>query len=177
MFEFQKLLNREPTRIVVQTKRGRDIENEVGPELTDDHLRLYEALVNKFGATWQRRKPATAGYNCAGHIWASRRTSIYEFEEVRKILEDDGYRRTDHPLPDDVVLYTDQQIGWLHASRVIQLQEGITAQSRPIPLVVSKMNWGGEVIHSAFHSPFTSPTFDLIIEYWTDRPINERSEV
>lgn len=171
MFEFQKLSSHEPNHIIVQTRRSRDVANQVGAELTDEHIRRYDQVLKTYGKYWRQRKPAISGYNCAGHVWANRRTCIYEDSEWTKILEDDGYRKTAHPMPDDVVLYADRQYGMLHVGRVVELREGVTPQSPRIPWVVSKWNdWAGEAIHSVVDAPFSAQGFDVAIEYWTDRP-------
>lgn len=171
MFELQRLQGPDEFKIALHTRWGRDIANTVGPELTDVHSRRYAALLHQSGRNWRERKPPSAGYNCAGHVWASRRTCIYEESEWRKILDDDGYRRTDEPIPDDIVLYLERERGVLHVGRILELREGITATSPRIPWVVSKWSdWGGEVFHHVSDVPFHTQGFDVRIEYWTDRP-------
>lgn len=170
MFELQRLQGPNQFQIALQTRRGRDIDNSVGPELTEAHHRRYAALLEQNGRNWQQRKPPSAGYNCAGHIWASRRTCIYEETEWKKILEDDGYRRTDRPMQDDVVIYVDPKVGVLHVGRIIELR-GVTETPPRIPWVVSKWSdWSGEVVHHVKDVPFAGQGFDLTIECWTDRP-------
>jgi hypothetical protein len=171
MFEFQHLLGSTEHRIQVQTQRGNDVPNVLGLALTEQHRQRYQKLLDDHGAAWRERKPPNGSYNCAGHVWASRRTNIYEESAWRLILSDDGYRRTSQPLPDDLALYVDSRLGLLHVARIVELRPGLTPQSTSIPLVISKWNdFGGETIHLARDVPFLSLGFDLSIEYWTDRP-------
>jgi hypothetical protein len=171
MFELQRLQGSSAFKIALQTRRGRDIDNTVGPELTEAHRRQYAALLRVSGREWRERKPPAAGYNCFGHVWASRRTCIYEEVEWRKILEDDGYRQTNEPMPDDLVFYVERKCGVMHVGRMIEEREGITQASDRIPWVVSKWSdWSGEVLHHIRDVPFEKQGFDVSIECWTDRP-------
>lgn len=106
-------------------------------------------------------------YNCAGHVWASRRTCIYELAEWRKILEDDGYQRTSAPVPDDIVIY--YMAGLMtHVARVHRLIENEIGP--PVPVVISKWgDTGGEVIHIVSEVP---ESIRGNYEYWTDRQHN-----
>ena len=113
-------------------------------------------------------------YNCAGHVWASRRTSLTDHNQWWTIIEEDGFRRTDTPAPDDVALYVDEENDEIiHAARVLELREGITPQSKKVAWVVSK--WGpisGEAMHFAHDVPYAKEGYRYRIEYWTDRLIN-----
>ncbi len=174
MFEAQRLLGNSDKGIALQTRTGRDIRNSLGLELTEHHYRRYELLLKKHGHNWQRRKPPAGGYNCAGHVWASRRTCIYEESDWRMILSDDGFRKTLEPFPDDLVIYIEKESGILHIGRVVELKGGVTEESRRIPWVVSKWDdRSGEVFHFDKDHPFRSFGFDVTIEYWTDRPAPE----
>jgi len=129
-------------------------------------------LLDKFGRNWKQRKPATGGYNCAGHVWASRRTAILEPEAWRLILMDDGYRRlpdSEEPSPGDLVLYVDRRDnGFLHVGEILELRESI---GRRAPWVLSKWNsTSGEVMHYVHDVPFRMQ-FDVRCEYWSDRQV------
>lgn len=171
MFEFARLLGGEKRSIRLQTRRGRDIANEVGSQITALHRERFRLLAEPFAGVWRIRKEPTAGYNCAGHVWASRRTSIYELKPAWSVIQvDDGYRLTRHPQPDDLVFYVEEDDELLHVARVVELREGVTKQAEKIPWAVSKWSdWTGEVLHSVYDHPFR-PTFAVDIQYWTDRP-------
>src|SRR5579884_3544505 len=49
--------------------------------------------VNRNGIQFEIRKEACGVYNCAGLVWANRRTAIYESAEYELILREDGYRK------------------------------------------------------------------------------------
>ena len=92
MFEELKLLGPTESSIVVQTRKGTPIENLVELEPGEPEGRRYQLLLQRFGQSWKERKPACGVYNCAGHVWASRRTSVLKSEAWQTILEEDGYR-------------------------------------------------------------------------------------
>src|SRR5262249_19543602 len=111
MFEEARLLGPTERSIIVQTRHGRAVKNLIELEPGERERRKYERLLQLYGAFWVRRKAPTGAYNCAGHIWASRRTAILEDDAWQMILEDDGYRQLgtdEHPLPGDLALYKDQ---------------------------------------------------------------------
>ena len=172
MFELQRLASSGGRSLALQTRAGQNIRNCVGGSVAAKELRQFETLVKRFGSMWTVRRPPAGEYNCAGHVWASRRTIVNEEEDWQTILRDDGYRLTGHPVPDDIVIYADKQQGILHIARVVELRSGIVEGSRPVPFVVSK--WGvegGETIHSVYDVPFSAHGFEVIIQFWTDRPL------
>ncbi|MEQ8790360.1 MAG: hypothetical protein RIC55_28960 [Pirellulaceae bacterium] len=176
MFEFQHLSGIPPEGIALQTRRGRDIRNSLGLVLTERHFRLFELLRQKHGANWELRKPPSGEYNCAGHVWASRRVCIYEEADWRWILADDGYRQAFSPVADDLVVYVEREQGILHIGRVLELRAGLVQGAARIPWVVSKWSdVAGEACHYVHDHPFRDFGFMVSIEYWTDRPASEES--
>ena len=178
MFEELRLLGPTDQSIVVQTRKGSNIKNIVEIEPGPEHRRRYQLLLDRHGKNWRPRKPPTGGYNCAGHVWASRRTAILEDDQWRLILADDGYRRLsegEQPLPDDLVLYVDaDSSGFLHVARVLELKPGIGPDSRPLPWVLSKWDSiSGEVMHFERDVNHLHQRFRVRTEYWTDRPIEQ----
>lgn len=178
---FDHLLLQQPARqLALQAVNGRDIANTVMPAATPADVRKFELLLEvarKRFHQWEVRKPATGGYNCAGHVFANRRTAIFEgkggesFEDhVRHILKWDGYRPTDQPLVGDVVLYwmDRRRTALLHVavvSEVRRLHGGIGAGS---PHVLSKWDGGsGECLHHFRQVPANFGE-DYEVEYWTD---------
>jgi len=176
MFEEIKLLGPAERSIVVQTRTGTAIKNVVEPEPGLQQQRHYQLLLEKYGQRWQPRKPATGGYNCAGHVWTSRRTGLFDPKDWRIILKEDGYRQLpqqERPLPGDLVLYVDQgNEEILHVGELLELRPGVAPQSESIPWVLSKFNaTSGEVMHYVGDVSFwESQGFLVRIEYWTDRP-------
>ena len=176
MFQEARLLGPTERNIVVQTRKGTDLSNVIEPEPTLQQRRQYRGVLEQFGRNWVERKPATGGYNCAGQVWASRRTSLTAAEQWQLILEEDGYRRlggTEKPLPGDLAVYVDDEDGEIiHVGRVIEIREGLTPDAAPMPWVLSK--WGpvgGEVMHYGHDVPYRHPQcgYALRTEYWTDR--------
>ncbi len=128
----------------------------------------------------------TPGYNCAGHVWASRRTVILAGEAdavIHMILADDGYRLLpleEGAIQGDLVLYWNVTTGgrrtWLHVGVMSELRENQRAADDVpgivdgrIPWVLSKWNHcTGEWLHRYNDVPYK--TDGLLIEFWTDRP-------
>ena len=175
MFEELKLLGSTEKSIVVQTRMGTSLENLVELDPGETGRRRYDLLLKRFGAQWRQRKPATGVYNCAGHVWASRRTSILKPECWRVILKEDGYQSLQHaemPVTGDLVLYVDKETAEsIHVGMIMEMREGVSPESPKIPWVLSKWNsTSGEVMHHVHDVPYGRQEMPTKIEYWTDRP-------
>ena len=168
-----------PTRrsIALQTRKGRDIVNEISPEPTPQRVALFWKLV-KDHEGWEVRKPPVGGYNCAGHVWACRRTGIFDdFDtQVLGILSDDDYRAlegTESPKRGDLALYWESvspRRELYHVGIVFEVREGVTRESPRIPWVLSKLDaTAGEVLHHYRQVTFI-PGGSYEVEFWTDRP-------
>lgn len=177
MFNQLALLGPSEPSIEVQTHEGTSLVNVIEAEPGALHRRKYERWFEKHGQRWQPRKPVTGIYNCAGHVWASRRTSLTDPNQWWTIVKEDGFRRTDSPAADDIVLYVDEDNDEIiHVARVVEAREGVTPESERLPWVVSK--WGpisGEAMHFAHDVPYAKEGYGYRIEYWTDRPMNEET--
>jgi hypothetical protein len=171
MFEIPILGGTPERTIVVQTSKGTSIENAQSAEPDNQQKLVFQAIIEQH-PQWKERKPPCGIYNCFGHVWASRRTSIYESEEIDKILNDDSIRslhEQELPLPGDVVVYRDQTDAAkiFHVARIVEIKQiaGING-GVGIPWSLSKLNdSAGEVLHPIddMHlPPFTT-------EIWTDR--------
>lgn len=175
VFEEARLLGPTERSIVVQTRAGTSLANVIDPQPTLQQRSQYGELVRKHGSGWHQRKPPTGGYNCAGHVWASRRTCLTDPGQWRLVLQDDGYRRlpdTEPPVAGDLALYVsegDEEI--IHVARVVEVREGVTPEAAEIPWVVSKWGFvGGEAAHFSHDvRPLQDLGYGFRIEYWTDR--------
>lgn len=181
------LLLRPPSArgIALQARDGWDIPNEVAPEPTEADFRKFDLLLKKFAGRWEVRKPPSGRYNCAGHVFANRRTALFgggggpPFEElVGEVLKRDGYRRlgpavADPALVSDVVLYWMPDVSrrtLLHVGVVCELRKMVGVGDTPgVPHVLSKWDGGsGECFHHFRHVPYDEG--DYSVEFWTDRP-------
>ena len=174
MFEQLKLIGPTERSIVVQTRKGTDIKNLVEIEPGFPERQRYQLLLRTHGEHWVERKPASGVYNCAGHVWASRRTAILEVDQWELVLQEDNYRRLpDHepPVPGDLVLYVDTESDEpLHVGEILGLRPGLGSGSRGIPWVLSKWNsTSGEVMHHLNQVPYLALGFRVRTEFWTDR--------
>jgi hypothetical protein len=170
MFGEEILLGDTERSIALETRKGRNIRNVVAPEPDEQAHQKYEAVRERFGQTWTNRKGPCGGYNCYGMVFATRRTAIYEDDQIPDILKDDGYRQISakEVRPGDIVLYRDRTLGLLHAALVLRCQEweGPT----PVPFALSK--WSGicgEDEHNVRHHIWPVPEYDVDIEFWTER--------
>ncbi|HWE36572.1 MAG TPA: hypothetical protein VG406_08400 [Isosphaeraceae bacterium] len=168
-----------PTRrsIALQTHRGSDIKNEIAPGPEERHVRKYRLLFERFRPRWTERKPPSGAYNCVGHVWACRRTAVFDDLErqITVICRADGYRAIDRlrePLAvGDLATYWEAARGhrtFWHVGVISELRPGLAAGSPPIPYVLSKWDdTSGEVLHNYADHPFPD---GIEVEFWTDRP-------
>ena len=179
MFGGVPFLGSRGRSIVVETRKGRRISNEIAPEPGSREREIYrQALKTHVGPVWHERKSATGGYNCAGHVWASRRTALYSSAEWRLILEDDGYAMlpgSESAVFGDLALYIRQDNNEIwHVAQFIGLRPLLTGGSNE-PWLLSKLNdRSGEVMHFAcfLSTYYKTLGYETRVEYWTDRPAN-----
>lgn len=141
--------------IIVQTRKGNSISNEQIFSIASHERIIFSRLKRKYSPPQivYRSRPSPV-YNCHGLTFASKRTGIWDTEEIHKILDDDNYQEIppNEVLPGDIVLYFsngDIEHSGVVISKPIQETLGI-------PKVYSK--WGSycEVIHFANNCPYDS---------------------
>ena len=182
--------------IALQTHRGSDIKNLIElPPGEQEHAK-NRRLRLKYGQQWVVRKPAVGVYNCVGHVWASRRTTVtHDLEStVMMIFKDDGYRIIDGYK--EALMVGDLVTYWESVGRHENFYHvGIISELKPIvgsnvgngrlpgniPWVISKWDsTSEEVLHHYKQVPF--PYLDHIpllerglhepeCQFWTDRPL------
>jgi hypothetical protein len=81
----------DPVALQTQTRKRRQIGNEVRPEKAPESLREGVRIITD---AYPDVEPlsATALYNCYGLAFASRRSWIIDETEVQKVLADDDFR-------------------------------------------------------------------------------------
>lgn len=168
MLEFARLIGTPTRRIVVQTRLGTSIDNVQAPT-PDAHSVAVYIRMRHGRMTWEQRKPALGIYNCFGHVWANRRTAIYEPSEIQTILREDGYRQLpddELPVAGDIALYQDANRGtYLHVGEVVNVPREEEIQNLRI---LSKWNDScGEDYHHPRDVPPQYEPYNL--QYWTDR--------
>lgn len=174
MFEILELAGTPRSSIRLQTQRGTDIDNEQAAPPDDRRMRVFERLVaTHFG--WTVRKPPCGVYNCAGHVWASRRTAVYEQKWYDLILEEDGYRMLqggESPVIGDLALYRLTTGEILHVGLIMEIRRlsgDSTGSSASFPWALSKWDdASGEVLHHFRDVPYAEQ--DYTVSFWTDRP-------
>jgi hypothetical protein len=158
-----------PKPIPLSTRLGNQIDNEPGPAMTEDALKQKQILEKVHGKSWETRIGPVSGYNCAGHVWASRRAAIYEPSEWKRILQEDGYdliaEKT--PLPGDLAIYSLPDGKIIHIAEVIRIEKGLLMQK---PFALSKLDdLSGEYIHNVDDVPFKRTFPEYKLEFWTER--------
>lgn len=149
MLEGIGALSSRPISIRLDTRAGNSIENEQSLPTDTSAESRFSAILRKH-SSWQVRRACSGVYNCFGHVWASRRTSIYESDEVWKILADDQYRQIQPTdvVQGDVALYLHEGTEEIwHAAIVIEIKP-IYNTAGKVPWVLSK--WG-DAMAEVFH--------------------------
>lgn len=137
--------------IIVQTRKGNDISNNQSFLISNFEKSQFPDIRKKYSDVIFRSYP-TAIYNCHGLTFASKRTGIYETEDVYKILKDDNYKEVlrDEVLPGDIILYFSSDGDIEHSGIVISEPQSILS----IPKVYSKWGKYCEAIHYANMCPY-----------------------
>lgn len=167
MFDLVRFARSRPTGIGLATRAGNHIDNAQAPPPTDQVVAVFDRILQQHGA-WIRRKGCCGTYNCFGHVWASRRTCIFDSEDVWRILREDEYRRIEpeHADRGDVAIYLHKDSTTIWHAGVIEPRQLYGAEN-PVPWVLSKLNEAtGEVLHPVgdVHAAFEYDT-----QIWTDR--------
>lgn len=171
MFQSLSFASSPRRSIRLDTRTGKEITNEQSLPPDQRTVSIFEGIVQQH-PQWTTRKVCCGTYNCFGHVWASRRTSILESGQVWKILQEDGYREIDlaKVTRGDVALYLMENSTDIWHAGVIELRDivaGANDSIGTVPWVLSKLNADmGEVFHplNDVHAPFE---FD--VQIWTDR--------
>lgn len=171
MFEIASLIGTPDREIPLGTMQGTQIPNTVAiAEVPDYAARRYYIMREPFRLKWKQRKHPCGIYNCFGHVFAARRTSIYDDENswIRLIQVEDGYRvigPTDRAVIGDIAVYLNKpDQSFLHVGRIVLADY---TESLPLIKVLSKWNdIAGEDIHILHDVPYS---FEYEVEIWTDR--------
>jgi hypothetical protein len=174
-FDEAYLLGTPKESLAVETLRHRMVRNYIAPPPDQQHISAYYKVIRR-GRAWKMRKHAVGGYNCAGMVWASRRTALTHPEDWQMILDDDGYRRLlSGELVEigDIVVYRRRSAPEiLHVAKVCRV-DTLTTGSQPHGRVVRALSkWDqkcGEDIH-AIEDVFLEGGEPFNVEFWTDRP-------
>ena len=130
-------------RIKLATHFDTEIDNETSdPTLPVSSLRRKKE--DEFAARWRQIRVPTAGYNCFGHIFALRRTAIYDCDrkDIDVILVEDGFGAVDsdnEAAVGDIVLYSDTR-GYDHAARIVGRRPLLGSSDKKVLIVLSKFD-------------------------------------
>jgi hypothetical protein len=145
--------SRESRSITLHTKTGSCISNEqCDISLWDKgQFKEYE---DRWPLTETRCEP-TGIFNCHGLTFASRRTCVSDANEVKRILELDGYETVNQSnvMPGDIVLYRGEKGDIEHSGIVVDVPKDKETDFG-IPKIVSKWGKFKEFIHRANQCPY-----------------------
>ena len=171
MFELARLQGTPESPIPLATRLGTPVRNSRSPSPSERARSIFSLLLRKH-PQWVLRKEPCGYYNCFGLVWASRRTSIYEQDDLDRILLEDGYRGLEDPRRcrlGDLALYLDEAGGFLHVGVVAEIRQvvGGGVSRSGAPWILSKWNDStGEVLHHYNDVPFA---LSYTVRFWTDR--------
>lgn len=173
MFEAEILLGDTEDSIHLETRQKSPIDNVIAPEPGPEGERKYARIRKLYGQHWTNRKPACGVYNCYGMIFASRRTAIFDDDQIPMVLEEDGYRRVVDERwvrPGDLVFYrlcAPDKL--LHVAVILRRDDTLGTL-----FALSKWNSiAGEDEHHIRHHCW-SKMEPVELDFWTDRPGDAR---
>lgn len=137
--------------IIIQTRKGTNISNVQEYDLPPSCLREVEELNRRY------REPfvsfvnnASPIYNCHGLTFGSRRSRIWDSQEIVKIIKEDDYAMVDNMndvREGDVIVYYGDDGDVEHSGLVIGKRSGF-------PLILSKWGSGREAVHLFSQCPY-----------------------
>jgi hypothetical protein len=146
---------RRQGRIVIQTRRGTPVSNVQEYNLTPHYLWLVKEQDNKYQEPYVFfvNNPSPY-YNCHGLTFGSRRSQIWDSQEILKILKEDDYQlveNVNNVQKGDIIVYFSDNGDVEHSGLVIDKREGL-------PLILSKWGCGKEAVHIFSMCPYDSST-------------------
>lgn len=139
--------------IDLYTRLGNKIENEQCTGYTPFELNQFKGYIDKYKNSAIFKYNPVPWANCHGYTFASSRTTIWDSEEVKKILHDDNYieiKNYSDVKPGDVILYFDNKGDIVHSGIIISEYDSTI----PVPKVVGRWSRFGEAVHFANNCPY-----------------------
>jgi hypothetical protein len=129
-------------------------ENQIANEIDREPVRFGDTLqvahwTNQYPSELHRPVNPSRKYNCHGLSFASRRTWIFESQEIAKIIRDDEYQEVHYNEvePGDIaVYYVDGDAE--HSGIVVSVDE------LKVPTILSKWGPCHEVVHKVARCPY-----------------------
>lgn len=140
--------------IALETQEGNPITNDQSREIWNRDEKEFERYEDKYGDVTIKRTEPDAGYNCHGLTFGSRRTWIYDSDDLQMIISDDCYHEVDDSevLPGDILLYIDESGDIEHSGIVAKLPSPDDVLS--IPTIFRKWGKYAEILHKANQCPY-----------------------
>jgi hypothetical protein len=136
--------------ITLQTKSGNCVANEQC-DISGWERAQFEEIERRWPLGETRCDP-TGIFNCHGLTFAARRTSVSDPNEVRKILDHDGYEAVEEAdlLPGDIILYRGDKGDIEHSGMIVNVPDN----NFGIPKIISKWGKFKEFVHMANQCPY-----------------------
>jgi hypothetical protein len=149
--------------IELRTRANNPIDNDqFTGTLPYRELNENDENMRKYNNCYYRTGPC-GYYNCHGLTFASRRTRVYNNDDLRRIIREDNYEpiKLEELFSGDLILYVDEKGDIQHSGLIIQVN---TVDALVIPMVLSKWGNGSEVYHAYKNCPYWNST--VRIEYY-----------
>lgn len=158
----------EDGELALETRTGKPIPNIQKLPQAPEAIR---AAVDMFTRNYPgiRVRSLSSTYNCAGLVFATRRTGI-EMVHLPLIMTEDGYKKVLKPSEVrvcDIVIYRKEPDGPIrHIGIVVELAFDIE-NATPRFQIVSQWGYNGEYLHEESEVPTVH--YGSHREYWTER--------
>jgi len=138
-------------KIIIQTRKGTPISNVQEFNLPPYYLHLVEEYNKRYSEPFVTFvNNASPIYNCHGLTFGSRRSMIWDSQEIAKIIKEDDYAMVDNMndvREGDVIVYYGDDGDAEHSGLVI-------GKISRFPLILSKWGSGREAVHMFSQCPY-----------------------
>ena len=159
-----------PGSIKLETRTRKWIRNEQYDEFHPEQLKAAKLEMERSYRGIVTRS-LTATYNCHGLTFASRRTAVYESDDVQMILDEDGYKRlenrNDVERGDIVVFRRNKNAPISHTGLVIDWTPDLKTSTKKVT-ILSQWGRNGEYIHD---EETALRAFGDVCEFYSERCI------
>lgn len=141
--------SKDPNSLELFTKKRTRITNDQRMEKPAVALKAARDLFKKKEGSKLKFRSISNTYNCMGLVWASRRTNIYDFNQLEKILHDDEYdevKKIEEVMVGDILVYYDRHDIPNHIGIVVVHTPKLMSSNYDT-WIMSKWGSDGEYIH------------------------------
>ena len=150
----------EGEEIALDSRKREHIDNEQCFCFTLKDKKECEEYKIKYPEVMFVRNEPTPIYNCHGLTFGGRRTTIWQREAVKQILDEDNYNEISRSevKPGDVMMYIEPESGdYVHSGVVVHEIQAILGANDSGRQLVIVSKWGKykEVMHTETYCPYS----------------------